>query len=35
VRALPGIENVVNSILVHGEDDRQPSRDVQATDQPA
>lgn len=34
-RAVPGIETVVNSILVRGEDDRSPAGGYLATDQSA
>jgi len=33
--AVPGIESVINSILVRGEDDRTPSKEPQANDQSA
>jgi len=33
--ATPGIESVINSLLVRGEDDVQRSRDARATDQSA
>jgi osmotically-inducible protein OsmY len=33
--ATPGIESVINSLLVRGEDDVQRSRDTRATDQSA
>jgi hypothetical protein len=33
--AAPGIESVINSLLVHGEDDLRPAKDARATDQSA
>jgi hypothetical protein len=33
--ATPGIESVINSLLVRGEDDVQRTRDSRATDQSA
>jgi hypothetical protein len=33
--AVPGIESVINSILVHGEDDQPPSGESHAADQSA
>ena len=33
--AVPGIESVINSILVHGEDDQPPASQTQAADQSA
>jgi len=33
--ATPGIESVINSLLVRGEDDRERTRDARATDQSA
>ena len=33
--ATPGIESVINSLLVRGEDDRQRTRNARATDQSA